>query len=61
MLFWSIKKDKSEVNYSTGTPAEHCGNCQFFLKNDDACRRVRGMIVARMWCDLWSGKLAKAA
>lgn len=51
-----MKKDKSEVSYSTGTPREHCGNCRHFLPQDDACELVKGVIMARYWCKLWSVK-----
>lgn len=48
-----VKKSKKEVHYSTGTPAEHCGNCSHFLR-PRACERVEGEIRARDWCDEWS-------
>ena len=50
-----MKKDKSDVNYSVGTPAEHCGNCQHFMPRDDACEVVKGAIYPRYWCSRWAG------
>lgn len=49
----AMKKPKSEVKYSDGTPAEHCGNCQHFQRHDEACTLVAGEIRANKWCKLW--------
>jgi hypothetical protein len=51
-----MKKSKHEVHYSTGTPAEHCGNCRHFVRAHDECKRVEGTIMARYWCTIWSPK-----
>lgn len=54
--FVPMKKSKAEVKYSTGTPAEHCGNCTHFVREHDECRKVAGEIHARYWCILWKAK-----
>ena len=50
----SVKKDKEEVDYSEGRMKEHCGNCSHFLVDKQACTKVKGHIMARMWCRIWT-------
>jgi hypothetical protein len=42
---------KSEVNYSKGTDAAHCGICEHY--RDHACSLVKGEISPDMWCKLF--------
>lgn len=56
----SVKKDKEEVDYSEGRMKEHCGNCSHFLVDKQACTKVKGHIMARMWCRLFEKKHAAA-
>ena len=46
-------KSKDEVDYSDGMPKAHCGICKYFLSGQ-ACTKVAGHILARMWCKLYA-------
>lgn len=52
----SVKKDKEEVDYSEGRMKEHCGICEHFQPGKQACTKVKGHIMARMWCRLFERK-----
>ena len=47
------KLTKEQADYAEGRPEEHCGICRHFVVVDSACTRVRGHILARMWCKLF--------
>jgi len=59
-----MKKTKTEVHYSTGTPKEHCSICKHFIKNavdvsagrGDRCTKVAGAIGREDWCTLYIPK-----
>jgi hypothetical protein len=46
-------KSKDEVDYSDGMPRAHCGICEYFRRDAQACTKVAGHILARMWCKLF--------
>lgn len=50
------KREPEDVDYSEGNAREHCGICRHFLPDAGACRLVKGHILARMWCKLFSRK-----
>lgn len=47
----AMKRPKSEVDYSKGYAAAHCGICEHYANH--ACELVRGMINPDMWCKLF--------
>jgi hypothetical protein len=48
----SARIAKSNVDYSLGMKAAHCGVCAHFLP-PDACEEVMGKIDPRYWCKLF--------
>jgi hypothetical protein len=51
-----MKQDKADVDYSEGMSKRHCGNCRSFRPKEQACLKVKGHILARMWCRLWHAR-----
>lgn len=55
------KKDKKEVDYSTGMRQSRCAFCEYFVpenqgSNDGTCTKVKGRINGEMWCKLFRRK-----
>jgi len=49
------KYSKADVDYSEGTPSEHCAICVHFqVYHKHACEVVKGVILPQMWCTRFS-------
>jgi hypothetical protein len=57
------KLSKQSVDYSKGTPEDHCGVCEYY--EHGACRIVDGEIDPNYWCERFKpglrGTIIKAA
>ena len=49
------KKDKADVHYTPKAERhnERCERCRFFIADAGQCRRVKGAINPKGWCELW--------
>ena len=49
------KKDKPDVHYAAKAEkhGERCELCRFFIASAGQCRRVKGYINPKGWCELW--------
>jgi len=51
----SEKVSKETVKYSGGHKNSKCGLCIYFNKNE-TCDKVKGKVLANMWCTLFKKK-----